>query len=169
MLKRFFIFIAVILGIGLYTTSCAQTTEYTPNSGTANFTLQGLPSNVLVVRVNDFRPKSTSNSDLKSALKGLIMVSLSEVPSQETDNRYVLTVDVIEHRTFFTMGNWNASTRFRIRLATSEGKILGQWDARGTAQRSNTWGAATAEAVGKDSYDIAIADMMSILSGVSVR
>ncbi len=29
-------------------------------------------------------------------------------------HRYILPVDVIEHRSFFTMGNWNASTRLTM-------------------------------------------------------
>ena len=46
--------------------------------------------------------------------------------------------------------------------------IIGNWNVEGDAHRSNMWGYATAKAVSQDSYNIAIADMMSTLSSVSL-
>jgi hypothetical protein len=169
MLKKIKVPLFVLLGASFILYGCAQTKQYTPRSAATNYHLTGLPSNVVTVHVNDLRPDSNSSDGLESVLKGQVMASLSSEASQELSNRYTLTVDIIEHRSFFTLGNWNASTHFRIRLANAMGKIIGQWDARGTAHRSNMWGYATAEAVGQDSYNIAVADMMSILSAVSVR
>ena len=161
--------LVVLLGTSFFFYGCAQTKQYTPRSATVNYHLAGLPSNIVTVHVNDLRPDSNSSDGLQNVLKGQVMASLSTEPSKELSKRYILTVDIIEHRSFFTLGNWNASTRFRIRLANAMGKIMGQWDAKGTAHRSNMWGYATAEAVAQDSYNIAVADMMSILSAVSVR
>ena len=169
MLKSFKVSLFILLGACFIFDGCAQTKQYTPRSVTGNYHLAGLPSNVVAVQVNDFRPDSTLSDGLHNVLKGQVMASLSSEPSQELSKRYILSVDIIEHRSFFTLGNWNASTHFRIKLADESGKILGQWDARGTAQRSNMWGYATADAVGQDSYNIAVSDMMSILSAVSVR
>jgi hypothetical protein len=61
---------------------------------------------------------------------------------EQSADKYILTIDIIEHRSFFTLGNWNASTRLRIRIA---------------------------EAVSQGAYDIATADMMSSLSQVSIK
>lgn len=169
MLKTFKVSLFALLSASFILNGCAQTKQYTPRSAAANYHLAGLPSNVVAVHVNDLRPDSNNSDGLQNVLKGQVMASLSTEPSQELSNRYILTVDIIEHRSFFTLGNWNASTHFRIRLANAMGKIMGQWDARGTAHRSNMWGYATAEAVGQDSYNIAVADMMSTLSAVSVR
>ncbi len=149
--------------------SCAQTKQYTPRPAAANYQLPGLPANIVTVQVNDLRPDANTDDGLQKILKGQVMAALSAEPSYQTANRYVLAVDIVEHRSFFTLGNWNASTHFRIRLGDASGNAVGQWDARGTAHRSNMWGYATAEAVSQDSYNIAVADMMSILSSVSVR
>ena len=159
----------VLLCTCVILSGCVQTKQYTPRVAVSNYHLAGLPANVIAVQVNDLRPDSNFSEGLQNILKGQIMAALSMKPSKESSNRYTLTVDIIEHRSFFTLGNWNASTRFRIRFADASGKIIGQWDARGTAHRSNMWGYATAEAVGQDSYNIAVADIMSILSSVSVR
>jgi hypothetical protein len=49
------------------------------------------------------------------------------------------------------------------------GKMLGQWEAKGSAQLSNMWSFDTAKEVAQNSYEIAISDMMSSLSQVTVR
>jgi hypothetical protein len=81
---------------------------------------------------------------------------------------YRLNIDIIEHRSFFTLGNWNASTKLRIKLIDPKNNIVGNWSAEGNAHRSNMWGYATAKAVSQDAYNIAVADMMSTLSAVSL-
>jgi hypothetical protein len=147
---------------------CAQSKNFTPKLSTSGYVLSGLPSNVVTVHVNDLRPTDSKVDGLSEILRAQVISALSEKPLNKTDITYIISIDIIEHRSFFTFGNWNASTKFRIRLSDSNGKQIGQWDAIGNAQRSNMWGYATAEAVAQDSYDIAIADMMSSLSQVSL-
>ena len=82
---------------------------------------------------------------------------------------YRLIVDVIDHRAVFTPGipYWTASTRFRARLLEPSGNILGQWDALGSGRRWNMWGYATAQAVAQESYNMAVAELLSALAPVS--
>jgi uncharacterized protein (TIGR02246 family) len=70
-------------------------------------------------------------------------------------NRYTLTVDVIEHRSFFTLGNWNASTRLKWRVQEGNGSILREGVSLGEGHRSNMAGYLTAGAVSQDSYNVA--------------
>jgi len=148
---------------------CAQTKQYTPSPSATAYQLAGLPANIVDVQVNDLRPDAGADEAFKNVLRGQLLAALSSQVAHESANRYSLTVDIIEHRSFFTLGNWNASTRFRIRLKGAGSSILGQWDATGTARRSNMWGYVTAAAVSQDSYNIAVADLMSSLSQASVR
>lgn len=149
--------------------ACAQTQQYTPRLASYSYQLAGLPSNVVEVQVNDLRPETPSSDGLKDVLRSQVLSVLSSQPAPTIDRRYKLVIDIIEHRSFFTLGNWNASTRFRVKLIAINGGSVGQWDAIGTAHRSNMSGYATAEAVSQDSYNIAVADMMSSLSQVSIR
>lgn len=159
---------AILFGC-LFMIACAQVQQYAPKSAKSSYQLSGLPRNIVDVYVNDLRPDLSTSDVLKDVLRGQILDALSSQPASVIDRRYRLTVDVIEHRSFFTLGNWNATTRFRIKLIDNTGSLVGQWDAIGTAHRSNMLGYATAEAVSKDAYNIALADMMSSLSQVSVR
>jgi len=148
---------------------CAQTRQYTPSPSTKNYQLPGLRFSAVDVQVNDLRPETTDGDSLRNVLRSQVIAALSRDSVQQSADRYILTIDIIEHRAFFTFGNWNASTRLRIRLADSRGGKIGQWEALGTAHRSNMWGYATAAAVSQDAYDIAVADMISSLSQVTVQ
>jgi hypothetical protein len=147
---------------------CAQTRQFTPVPAPVRLQLEGLPANVVEVQVLDLRTVDEPDS-VPQVLKTQIVNSLSTRPAPFEATQYRLTVDIIEHRAFFTLGNWNASTRLRARLQSSKGESLGQWDASGTARRSNMFGYATAEAVSQDSYNIAVGDLLSSLGPVSVR
>ena len=163
--RAFVVFgVALVLFVG-----CAQTRQFTPVPASVRFQLEGLPANMIEVHVNDLRGQSNEPDSAPQVLKAQIVNSLSTQPAPSGETRYRLIVDIIEHRAFFTIGNWNASTRLRARLFNSKRNSLGQWDASGTARRSNMFGYATAEAVAQDSYNIAVADLLSSLSPVSVR
>ena len=75
-------------------------------------------------------------------------------------------IDVIEHRSYFTMGNWNALTRLRWRVQRGDGLLVREGQAIGECHRSNMLGYATANAVSQDSFDAAMADLLSALSSV---
>lgn len=146
---------------------CAQTQQYTPRTTPHSYQLTGLPSNIVDVQVNDFRPETSEGDGLKDVLRRQVLSALSPTVVNN-ERRYRLAIDIIEHRSFFTLGNWNASTRFRVKITSTKGELVGQWDAIGTAHRSNMSGYVTAEEVSQDSYNIAAADMMSSLSQVSL-
>ena len=158
-----------VLLVFLTIMACAQTQQYTPRLVSYSYQLAGLPSNIVEVQVNDLRTETPASDTTKDVLKSQISLVLSSQPSPTIDKRFKLIIDIIEHRSFFTLGNWNASTYFRVKLININGGLVDQWDALGTAHRSNMSGYATAEAVSQDSYNIAVADMMSSLSQVSVR
>jgi hypothetical protein len=155
--------VAVTLIVG-----CAQTRQFTPVASQTSLHLEGLPANIVEVQVHDLRALDEPDST-PQVLKTQIVSSLSTRPAPSVETRYLLSIDIIEHRAFFTIGNWNASTRLRARLTNSDGKALGQWDASGTGRRSNMFGYTTAEAVSQDSYNIAVGDLLSSLRPVSVR
>jgi hypothetical protein len=158
-----------LLALGVLFSGCAQTRQFTPSAAPARYQLHGLPTNIVEVQVNDLRPEQSAGDALSQVLKAQLVTALSPDPAPAATTHCRLTVDVIEHRAFFTLGNWNASTRFRARLFEASGKTLGQWEATGSASRSNMFGYATAEAVSQDSYNIAVADLLSSLTPVSVR
>jgi hypothetical protein len=148
---------------------CAQTGQFTPTPTTVRIELQGLPADMVEVQVNDLRGQMTEADSVGPTLRTEIVRSLSASPGMPVRSKYRLTLDLLEHRSFFTLGNWHASTRLRARLSDPSGSSVGQWDASGSAHRSNTWGYVTAEAVSQDSDNIAVADLLSLLSSVSVR
>jgi hypothetical protein len=75
-------------------------------------------------------------------------------------------VDVIEYRSFFTLGNWNASTRLKWRVQQGTGSILREGVSVSEGHRSNMAGYLTAAAVSQDSFSVAMADLMSSLSAI---
>ena len=147
---------------------CAQTKQYTPLPIGTQYNLTGMPADIIRVQVNDLRAEKDSSEQLVQLIKGQILSALS--PEKTTGDRvlYSLNIDIIEHRSFFTLGNWNAATKLRIKLIDPKNNMVGNWIAEGNAHLSNMWGYATAKAVSQDAYNIAVADMMSILSAVSL-
>lgn len=167
-MKKYFSRFTFLLLLIVALTGCAQTKQYTPQPIGTQYNLSGMPADLVRVKVNDFRAEKENSDQLTQAIKGQILSALS--PEKIAGNRsfYNLQVDIIEHRSFFTLGNWNASTKLRIKLIDPQNNIIGNWSAEGNAHRSNMWGYATAKAVSQDAYNIAVADMMSTLSAVSL-
>jgi len=150
-----------------FITRCAQTMQYNSHQIINTYYLDGIPVGLVDLYVNDLRAEK-KQSILSDNIKELIERSLSNRQLDNQNNRYKLKVDIIEHKSYFTLGNWNAITRFRITLIDHNDKILGTWNASGEARRSNMFGYATAKAVSQDAYNTAIGDMMSILSSISL-
>lgn len=161
--------VALVATVCAVLVGCAQTRHFTPTAAPLQIQLHGLPGNVVEVQVNDLRGHASEPDAVAKVLKAQIIAALSIQPAPAGASRYRLVVDVIEHRAYFTTGDWNASTHLRARLTDLAGKPFGQWEASGTAHQSNMFGHATAEAVAQDSYNIAVADLLSSLSAVSVR
>ncbi len=148
---------------------CAQTIQYTPRTSEKNYQLPGLRLIAVDVQVNDLRPPTASGDSLQSVLRSQVMAALSkESPVQQSPDKYLLAIDVIEHRAYFSPPTWNASTRLRIRLVDPQGVNIGQWEVSGNRHRFNWGGYDTAKEVSQEAYDLAVNDMMSALSKVDV-
>jgi hypothetical protein len=63
----------------------------------------------LQVIVKDARAERDESDGLVSAIQSEITSSLSGNTTRR--RKFLLTVDLIEHRSYFTYGNWNAVTR----------------------------------------------------------
>jgi hypothetical protein len=79
-----------------------------------------------------------------------------------------LNIDIIEHRSFFKLGIWNASTKLRIELIDPKNNMVGNWTAAGNSRRGNLLRYQTAKEASQEAYNIAVEEMMSILSSVSL-
>ena len=90
--------------------------------------------------------------------------SLVGPASQRT--RFILTVDVIEYRSFFTLGNWRATTRLKWRIERIDGQSIKHGVAVGEGHKSNKSGHFTAAAVSQDSFNAAMADLLSSISAI---
>ena len=114
--------------------------------------------------VRDLRAERSNSIGLISAIQSQISNALTGTPTAHS--HYTLTVDVIEHRSFFTLGNWNASTRLKWRVQEVNGSIPREGVSLGEGHRSNMAGYLTAGAVSQDSFNVAMADLMSSLSAI---
>jgi len=128
---------------------CAQTGSYAPKPVTATYRLENFSKSNLQVVVRDLRAERSNSVELISAIQSQISNALTEKASGH--NRYTLTVDVIEHRSFFTPENCNASTRLKWRVQQGNGPILREGVSVGEGYRSNMAGYLTAAAVSQDS------------------
>lgn len=167
-MKKYFPRFTFLFLLIVVLTGCAQTKQYTPQPIGTQYNLAGMPVDLVRVQVNDLRAEKENSEQLTQAIKGQILSALSPEKIDGNPSFYNLQVDIIEHRSFFTLGNWNASTKLRIKLIDPQSNLIGNWRAEGNAHRSNMWGYTTAKAVSQDAYNIAVADMMSTLSAVSL-
>jgi hypothetical protein len=148
---------------------CATTAAHTPNPTQAKQVLRGLPASAVAVEINDLRPDIDASDATRQVLRSEVVSALSPEPLADESVRFTLNIDIIEHRSFFTPGYWNASARLRARLTDSAGGVRGQWESTGSGRRSNMLGYAAAKAVSQDSYNMAVADLFSLLTSMSVR
>ena len=144
--------------------ACAQTASYAPEPIRANYSIQNFSRSNLTVVVRDLRAERENSAELVSAIQSQILNSLTDNPKR--NGRYLLTIDIVERRSFFTLGNWNAVTRLRWRIQRANGSMLGNGDAIGEGHRSNMLGYATAQAVSQDAYKTSMADLLSSLSAI---
>jgi hypothetical protein len=166
--RRYFHLFIIILWILLFL-GCAQIKQYAPEVISKKYILPGMPAEIVRITVKDLRAERENSEELVQAITEQVQEALSPEQVSNSVNFYFLNVDIIEHRSFFTLANWNASTRLRIILTDSKNNTIGSWNAEGSAQRSNMWGYFTAKAVSQDAYNIAIAEMMSVLSSISLN
>jgi hypothetical protein len=144
--------VCIVLLLTAFLTGCARTMQYTPHPSGESYQLPGLPLSIVEVRVNDLRPDKSNSESLCDVLRKEVIASLSEKSVQQTLIRYILTIDIIEHRSVFKPGTWTGSTRFRIRLADSNGNQIGQWEAGENVSLPNFLGYAQAEMASQAAY-----------------
>lgn len=154
---------AALLAFALAASGCAQTMTFTPRPSPVQVELEGLPAARVDVEVTDLRGEKGPGDEMVALVREQVERSLAQEDSGGSARRGTLIVDIVEHRAFFDLGNWNGSTRFRARLVSPAGAVAGPWDGTGTARRSNMLGSRTAAAVAQDSYNAAIADLLSQL------
>ena len=159
------ILIAIVNIFCIFTiVGCAQVKNYSPNTLSKSYILTNFSCNKTKVNVNDFRANSSDDVyNLCNIIKQQIESSLS---TNQTKYSYIISVDIIEHKSFFTLGNWNAETLLRVNITTSSGNEIASFDATGRASLSNMCGYSTAKAVSQEAYNLAISDLMSKLSHV---
>jgi TonB family protein len=155
--------IAAFIAVG-----CTQTKAYTPEASPVRVELRGLQANRVSVEVNDLRAEKSDGDSLTAIIREQIEGSLGRTDATPVGTKHRLLIDVVEHRSYFTLGNWNAATRFRARLVAPDGAIAGPWEATGSGRRSNMFGYQTARAVAQDSYNAAMSDLLSALNAVTV-
>ena len=148
---------------------CAQSKVYAPAPAAIRVQLRGLPVNLIAVEVTDLRAERPADDSLSAILREQLISSLGEADSSQSLARHRLLLDIIEHRSYFTLGNWHGSTHLRARLVAPGGQVSGPWEATGSAHRSNMFGYQTAKAVSQESYNAAIADLLSALNAISIR
>lgn len=148
--------------------ACETTKDITPRFIPAAYSIKGLSQNRVNVEVNDLRIDKLGSENLSEVLRAQILSALSEeTPSSKGDN-FAIIVDIIEHRVFYTPATWNASTRLRISLVDHTGTAIEQCDASGDSSQVNMWGYTTARTVSQESYESAVADMVSSLSSAKL-
>ena len=163
MKKRFHLLFFIII---VFLSGCAQTKHYVPQPIKAQYNLTSMPVDIVRVQVNDLHAERINSVQLIQNIKEQIINALSSEKQNVNLSYYNLNIDIIEHRSFFTLGNWNASTKLGVKLMNSKNNLMGSWNAVGNAHRSNLWGYATAKTVSQNAYNIAIADMISALSTI---
>jgi hypothetical protein len=112
--------------------ACAQTASYAPEPIRAGYSIQNFSRSNLTVVVRDLRADRESSAELVSAIQSQILNSLADNPKK--NGMYLLSIDIVEHRSFFTLGNWNAVTRLRWQIRRPGGTILTQGTALGEGQ-----------------------------------
>jgi hypothetical protein len=88
-----------LTGVLLLLVGCAQTTSYAPKPITTTYSLDNFTKGNLQVVVRDLRAERDNSDALIRAIQSQVLNSLSG--GATTHHHYKLTVDVIEHRSFF--------------------------------------------------------------------
>ena len=160
-------FYITILSIILY--GCSTSKAYMPSTSQVSTELTNLPSSNVSIKVSDIRGDKGDSENLKSLLKSEIENSLGKNNSATLSQNYILEIDIVEYRSYFSLAVWNGSAKLRARLLSSDNSIVGTFEGVGASQRSNTMGNATAKRVAQDAYNSAVADLLSNLKSAKVN
>ena len=152
----------ILLPAAFLFSACAQTASYAPKPLSATYELQNFARCSTRVVVRDFRAERDHSDELVRVITEQLARALPRTAAATPTCR--LIVNVIEHRSFFTLGNWNAVTKLKWRVESSGGRLVGEGLASGEGHRSNMAGYLTAQHVSQDAFNAAMADLFSSLS-----
>jgi len=161
------VFFFTMLSIALV--GCSTSKSHMPSSSKAQIQLTNLPKSLIIVQINDIRADKGDSENIKSLLKSEIENSLSSDNFTTLQVSYILEVDIVEYRSYFSLAVWNGSAKFRARLISNDKTIIGTCEGSGSSQRSNTMGYSTAKRVAQDAYNTAVADLLSNLRGFKLN
>ena len=149
---------------------CSQTIQFTPTQTSTTFYLENIPQNLVTLKIKDLRAQKQNSEKLSQHIQKILKSSFNQKVVSTNKPLFRINIDIIEHEAFFTLGNWNSRTRFKIKLINLQtNELINTWSAVGNAHRSNMWGYKTAQKVSEDSFNIAISDMMSSLSEITFK
>lgn len=91
--------------------ACAQTRTYTPRPAPVRIQLRGLQANRTRIEVNDLRAERAADDSLSTILARQVAEALGRDDTTHVEQEHRLLLDVVEHRSYFTLGHWNATTK----------------------------------------------------------
>ncbi|MBY0490660.1 MAG: hypothetical protein K2R93_12530 [Gemmatimonadaceae bacterium] len=141
--------------------ACQQTKAYTPDLAPIPVRLESLSG--AAVSASDFRVEKSNGESMRLRLEEQLRQAIPNARAAGDSTPPSVSVDVIEQRAYFTKGKWHGVTRLRAVVRTKDGRRLGPFDGVGESERFNSVGYTTAKRVGQDSYNAAIADLLSKL------
>lgn len=168
-MKKKLLFVCTLLITSIFIIGCAQTKHYVPRQSGTRYQLKNLTTDVVDVKINDLRSNKEKSKQLIQTIKGEILGALSQRKSSSKKDKNSINVNIIEHRSYFTLGNWHASTKLHVKFINHSGEMLKAFYAKGKAHRSNMWGYETAKAVSQDAYNTSMSDLISKLSTITLK
>ena len=161
-MKKSFSTLSAFFLISYIITGCASVRYITPQVVKNELTLNNLPANKTKVIVTDYR-LSTYTDDVCTSIQKQLIQALSQ-DAALSDVTYILTVDVIEYKSFFTHNEWHGEMKLKVILKNANDKLLGSWDIYETTKLANLWGYATAKQVSQEVYEKAMSYLISVLN-----
>jgi len=156
-MKRFFIVFLAFLFSWLFF-SCSTVKYYTPN--TVNFNVDNsvnIPHDSINLIVNDLRGDNIDQT--KNTIANIVLYSLNNL----NKGKLIITIDIIEHRAFFTFMRWNAETILKLNIS-NENSLMIEQAINASDSMFNTGGYRSAERVAQKSFEKAMNDLIEILN-----
>ena len=159
-----YFFLFAIFSIVFLITNCSTVKYATPQPIKTDLTLKNLPANSTKINIVDYRLNKHADDMCSRAYTQLMQLLAQENAS--SDYAYILTVDVIEYKSFFTFAKWHREIDIKASLSIETGEILGSWDIAETTERFNMWGYGTAKEVLQEAYEKALSKLIASINQV---
>ena len=160
-MKHFFIVFLAFSFSWLFI-SCSTVKHYTPNI--ENFNVDNsvnIPHDSINLIVNDLRGDNIDQT--KSIIAHIVLSSLNNLQNNFNNKNTIITIDIIEHRAFFTFMRWNAETIIKLNIS-NENSIIIEQTINANDSIFNTGGYRSAERVAQKSFEKAMNDLMKIFN-----